>query len=124
MKYRNRAFTTNNDALGGYIIRSIGEYGVNISLNIYGKMKLWLNLKNGFQRALQITPTRHGQQKLNSQQKTTMANLVNTANLNSNACKVLSWNVSGITDKNIGTKLTSPDFVKMLYSVYKKQKRL
>lgn len=40
--------------------------------------------------------------------------LPKTANLSSNACRVLSWNVNDIMDRNIGIKLASKDFINTL----------
>ena len=51
-----KIFTQNNDALGGFIFRTTGRHGVVVALNDWGKRKLWLHLKDGLNRTLQLAP--------------------------------------------------------------------
>ena len=50
----SRVFTQNNDALGDYITQTTGSNGTVVSLNNRGQRKLWLHLKNGLSRALDL----------------------------------------------------------------------
>ena len=47
-----KIFTQNNDALGGFIQRTIGKHGVTVSLNERGQRKMWLHLKDALIRIL------------------------------------------------------------------------
>ena len=59
--YRNRIYTSNNNDLSGFVQRSVGEQGVELSLNETGQRKLWLHLKDGLNRALELAlPRRKG----------------------------------------------------------------
>ena len=51
-KYGKRIFTSNNDALGGFINRTTGLNGVTVALNEHGQRKLWLKLRDCLQRSL------------------------------------------------------------------------
>lgn len=51
-KYGKRIFTSNNDALGGFINRTTGLNGVTVALNERGQKKLWLKLRDCLQRSL------------------------------------------------------------------------
>ncbi len=53
---KTRIFTSNNDALSGYVTGSVNKHGFAISLNDRGQRKLWLLLKDGLSRALQLAP--------------------------------------------------------------------
>ena len=54
----NRVFTQNNDALGDFIARSTSANGTVVSLNNRGQRKLWLHLRDGLNRALDLSPRR------------------------------------------------------------------
>ena len=45
-------FTQNNDRLSGFILRSTGKHGATYSLNGRGQRKLWLQLRDGLDRAI------------------------------------------------------------------------
>ena len=49
-----RIYTQNNNALGGYITRSVGSHGVVVSLDTRGQRKLWLSLRDGLNRTLRV----------------------------------------------------------------------
>ena len=51
-KYKSRVFTTNNNSLSKYICRGVDDKGVAVTLTEHGQMKLWLHLKDSFNRAL------------------------------------------------------------------------
>ena len=56
---KDRLFTSNNDSVSGFITRSVGSYGVELTLNKRGERKLWLHLKDGLNRSLDLIPTKH-----------------------------------------------------------------
>jgi FtsZ-binding cell division protein ZapB len=56
-EYADRVFTSNNDDLSGFIMRSVGKHGVELSLNGRGERKLWLHLRDGLNRALKLSPS-------------------------------------------------------------------
>ena len=51
---KERIFTQNNDALGVFIHRSTGSHGIEVSLNERGLRKLWLHLRDGLNRSLNM----------------------------------------------------------------------
>ena len=53
--YGERLFTQNNDALAGFIYRETGGHGYVVGLNVRGRRKLWLHLKDGLHRSLNIS---------------------------------------------------------------------
>jgi hypothetical protein len=53
--YDRRIFTQNNDALGDFIYRDTGSHGYVVGLNDRGRRKLWLHLKDGLHRSLNIS---------------------------------------------------------------------
>ena len=59
----NRVFTQNNDVLGDFITRSTSANGTVVSLNNRGQRKLWLHLRDGLGRALDVNPHRNSDTK-------------------------------------------------------------
>lgn len=53
--HNRRLFTQNNDALAGFIYRETGGQGYVVGLNDRGRRKLWLHLKDGLHRSLNIS---------------------------------------------------------------------
>ena len=51
-KYGKRIFTSNNDALGGFINRTTGLHGVTVALNERGQKNLWIKMRDCLQRSL------------------------------------------------------------------------
>ena len=51
---KERVFTQSNDALGASIHRSTGIHGIEVSLNDRGLRKLWLHLRDGLNRSLNL----------------------------------------------------------------------
>ena len=64
----NRVFTQNNDVLGDYITQATSSKGTVVSLNNRGQRKLWLHLKNGLSRALDLQT--HQNSRIISSRKT------------------------------------------------------
>ena len=55
---KKRIFSCNNDSLSSCIAQSVGKHGMELSLNERGLRKLWLNLKDGLNRALNLNLNR------------------------------------------------------------------
>ena len=62
-KYGKRIFTSNNDALGGFINRTTGLHGVTVALNERGQKNLWIKLRDCLQRSLGHVPPRTNKNK-------------------------------------------------------------
>ena len=52
---KDRVFNQNNDALGGFVNRSTGSHGIVFSLSERGLRKLWLHLRDGLNRSLNLS---------------------------------------------------------------------
>ena len=52
----NRVYTQNNDVLGDFVTSSSSTNGTVVSLNNRGQRKLWLHLRDGLSRALNLHP--------------------------------------------------------------------
>ena len=61
--------TQNNDNLGGFIQRSVGPQGVLLGLDERGARKLWLHLRDGLFRSLDIELSRGTKNPIKPQQK-------------------------------------------------------
>ena len=62
-KYWNRIFTSNNDAVGGFINRAMGSKGATVNLSEHGKKKMWIKIKDCLQRSLGHTPLRQNHKR-------------------------------------------------------------
>ena len=56
---KEKFFTQSNDSLGGLIRKSTGSHGIMVSLSDRGQRKLWLHLKDGLSRSMNITTWRN-----------------------------------------------------------------
>ena len=62
---KKRIFSCNNDSLSSCIAQSIGKHGMELSLNERGLRKLWLNLKDGLNRALNLNRPKNNRRSPN-----------------------------------------------------------